>query len=126
MNKGYLLLDYLISLFVMIMILALLISSLKIYQFKIINYDIQDEIMLYKLRKKLLFASNIELDDNVLSYEYLDQKVEIYYVNGHLINTPGTIIILENIDDFNFEYENSNYYINYCRNNHFERRKIYD
>lgn len=117
-NKGLIVEDYLITLLLMSVSLSIIVSVFSI----IIKYDffnelVQDEIMIYQLRRDLLISYNYNMSNNCLSFEKNGKKWKLYYVNNKLILTPGVQVILDNIETLEFSIENDFLYLNYIRNN---------
>lgn len=72
------------------------------------NYDyINNEIALMQLRRTLLLSYDVSYDYNHLYFNANERNFYLELVNGHLIQTPGTQIILNDIDNLHF-FENGN------------------
>ncbi len=83
----------------------------------------QDLLSLQQFRLILACAEDLDIKEDEITYRYDDNNWEVYVVNRHLIVTPGTQIVLEDIDFCEFVNEGNNYYVVYGRNK--EIRKVF-
>lgn len=123
-KKGFILIEYLISLLVIILVLSIIVSCFSnLYKF---DYElIQDEVMLYKLKRDLLIADIIEVTHDHISYSYQNNDYYLRMVNGNLIIQPGTQIVLNDLSELSF-IDNGNISVKYCRNSCLTRVIIYE
>lgn len=82
------------------------------------NYDeVNDELALYQLRQQLLIAYDMDVKNNIISFEYRNNVCSLSLVNRKLLLQPGTQIYLNDIDDLCFSIKNDCVFINYSRGN---------
>ena len=59
-NKGYLLSELIISLLIIAILINVVLSVFKIFgAYQFLNHKVQDEIMIYQLRRIMLVSDNI-------------------------------------------------------------------
>lgn len=116
-NRGIIITEYILSLYIFIIFITLISSSL-IYVDKLINHKediINDELSLMQLRRILLISYDIEVNEDSLSFNYQDREFLLNEVNNNLIIQPGTQMVLMDIDDLTFINEEGNIYISYTK-----------
>ena len=117
-NRGVILTEYLLCLYIFIIFVTLISSSL-IFVDKLLNSKddiISDEVSIMQLRRMLLISYDIETDSDKLSFNYQDRNFVLSRVNNNLIIQPGTQIVLMDIDEVYFIDEEDNIYISYIKN----------
>lgn len=124
-KKGFLISDYVITLLVLTIIFNIMIQTFSIiskYQF--MNQKLQDELMIYHIRKIMLVADNIEVThDNIkLKYNLKDRK--LYQANDKLILSDGVQVLLDKVLNVKFYIDNNIIYLEYTRNNTLYKRGI--
>lgn len=124
-KKGFLISDYVITLLVLTIIFNIMIQTFSIiskYQF--MNQKLQDELMIYHIRKIMLVADNIEVThDNIkLKYNLKDRK--LYQANDKLILSDGVQVLLDKVLNVKFYVDNNIIYLEYTRNNTLYKRGI--
>ena len=124
-KKGFLISDYVITLLVLTIIFNIMIQTFSIiskYQF--MNQKLQDELMIYHIRKIMLVADNIEVThDNIkLKYNLKDRK--LYQANDKLILSDGVQVLLDKVLNVRFYIDNNIIYLEYTRNNTLYKRGI--
>jgi hypothetical protein len=85
---------------------------------------IQDEIATYQLRRKLLLAENFEVSSQDLYFDCGENRWHLYLNNNHLLLTPGSQFIYNDIDNINFSIDNKLIILSYTRSNYVEKRII--
>jgi len=116
---------FIIGLFIILTMLPICLSSFKtISNINIDFYEIDDEIMINKLRRVLLIGYNFEVFDDEIYFRYQTKQCNLYYTNNHLIMTPGTNIFLENIDSVKFYFKDDYLYLKYSRGSNFYEKAI--
>ena len=124
-KKGFLISDYVITLLVLTIIFNIMIQTFSIiskYQF--MNQKLQDELMIYHIRKIMLVADNIEVtQDNIkLKYNLKDRK--LYQANDKPILSDGVQVLLDKVLNVRFYIDNNIIYLEYTRNNTLYKRGI--
>lgn len=104
----------LIALLITLSILPLAVSSFRLvgnYEF---NYNyVNNEIALMDLRRVMLLAYDIEVNDYEVNFIYHNDNYSLRYVNNKLLLQPGSQMYLNGIIDLNFTIENGCIYVNY-------------
>ena len=125
MNKGFILKEYLLSLIILMLLVNTINDVSKIvFNYGFTDYKIHDELMIYKLRKDLGVAYEFNINDNVLSFIHAKEPKYLYYSNSKLILGPGVNVILDNVNDLVFNYNNEYISIEYMKNNKKYHRNI--
>lgn len=120
-------LNFLMSIFVAFFILLLILSILKILSFTVFFDEfVQDEIRIKQLKRQLFIADDFKIKNDILYFRYKKKDCVLEIKNNHLIFSPGTIIILENVDNVSFYENKENYYMKYCRKKRCENIVIYE
>lgn len=123
-KKGFVLIEYLISLIVVVMVISVIVSGFKVLS----KFDynlIQDEIMIYKLKRELLVSEIIEVNYEYIKYNYQNNIFYLSIVDNALIIQPGTQIVLSGLTGLSFINEET-ISINYCRKACYIRQIIYE
>lgn len=106
-KRGFSKLELVVTVYIFLLLLPLLLNIYKtIASLNFYYYDVSGNMSIVQLRKILLLSYDIEVNDNYLSFNYQDKDYEIYLANDHLIMTPGTQIIYEDVVDATFYIEN--------------------
>lgn len=90
------------------LMLALLITqmgNIMIKTLSLVTFDsttLQNQLGIIQLRNYLNFADEFEVNDNELNYLINNEEFHLRIVNQRLIQQPGTLIFLLNIDDVEF------------------------
>ncbi len=120
-KKGYTLKEMVLAINIcLIMLPILLISMIKLNDLKYYYDDISGNISIMQLRKILLISYDIEVSNDNLHFSYQNKECDLYLTNNHLIMSPGTQVIYENIDDVRFYINNSSIYLEIERDNKYE------
>lgn len=111
--KGSLVMEALLSLWVIILWLSLLSMSLRLLSFKP-NYRYwQDEVSLRQLKRELLLAKDFVIENHQLKYRIGKEEKQLSLIQEKLILQPGTQIFLEQIDSLSFAKEGQRLYLDY-------------
>jgi hypothetical protein len=129
-NRGVISIEILISLSITLMLLPVVYQSLYlITKIKMFDEVIQDEIATYQLRRKLLVAENFDISKEDLYFDCDGNRWHLYLNNNHLLLTPGSQFVYNDIDDINFSVNNNLLTVSYTRSNYLEKRiigKVYE
>jgi len=113
-NRGTILTDLLLSLTIGVLVFAMFVSILDVYKkVKIDSTWLQNEIGLVQLQYHLMLAYDIEVLGDELSYIIVDDKYVLRLVNERLMQQPGTLIFLLDIQEVEFVCEDDAVFINY-------------
>ncbi len=113
-----------VGMLVMIMFLPMVISMLRILStYELMDETIQDEISLYQMRRILILGEDIKVKGGELKY-YLDGDKKIKMNENHFYITPGTQILITQVELGNFERDSGIVYIQYSRGGKKYRRVI--
>ncbi|MFV0255687.1 MAG: hypothetical protein ACK5G7_06135 [Erysipelotrichaceae bacterium] len=113
-HDGFLLVEALFS--IIIASFLVLIISVIIQAFTILEFDdsvVQNRLGVIQLRDYLNKALLFEVDDFELTYYIGWDCYTLSLVNGRLIQQPGTLIFLVDIDEVSFYYDDY-IYLEYC------------
>ena len=124
-NRGFTYGRTLIALLITLTILPLLISIFSFVANIKLNYNLlNNESALIDLRRKLLIAYDLNVNDNSLEFKNNGETNYLYYVNDKLILSPGTQIYLNDVKDVYFNKENGVIYLNYITNDNEEYKSV--
>ena len=124
-NRGFTYGRTLIALLITLTILPLLISIFSFVANIKLNYNLlNNELALIDLRRKLLIAYDLNVNDNSLEFKNNGETNYLYYVNDKLILSPGTQIYLNDVKDVYFNKENGVIYLNYITNDNEEYKSV--
>ncbi|MCI5774572.1 MAG: ComGF family competence protein [Erysipelotrichaceae bacterium] len=114
-KRGSTYIDTLIVLLITLAFLPLSLSCFKIASHFSYDEHLQNEIGILQLRNILALSQNIQVTTNTLTFKYAGKIYELYETNERLILTPGTQIILCDIQQVYFNLEGKIIYINYVQ-----------
>ena len=105
--------------------ISISLSSFRLIKFyKYEDQDIQDEIACIQLTRILSIASNIEINNDEVSFISNNKTWNIKNINGNLVLQPGTQFILIDIENVSFQKESAVLYISYKRGDKEYRRAL--
>lgn len=104
-KSGFVLVEMLFSFFISTIVLTgLFLCIVHLKNIKVTNYMHQDiDILSKQLQQILIQATNIEANDNCLTYTLNDQTFNIVLDRHRLVKKDGYEILLFNVDDVKFE-----------------------
>jgi len=113
-QKAYTLIETLLVLFVLPLILALIISLLKLisaYDFELTQR--QNFIGIIQLRKRIAVGTNISLHDLQLVMSFDNREINIYCNDDKLIETEGYMEYLIGLEVCEWEINSGLIYLNF-------------
>lgn len=117
-RAGSILVEALLSLLIALTTLPLILSCLFIHMKSIrFQENAQDEIAIAQLQHILNTSNKFNVSTNELSFHYHNETYRLYFVNHHLILSPGTQIFLSDIDTIQFFQDNNYIFCRYTRKN---------
>ena len=120
-NRGITYGRTLIALLITLTILPLAISIFSFVANIKPNYNLlNNELALIDLRRRLLIAYDLNIEENRLEFINNGETNYLYYVNDKLILSPGTQFYLNDVKDVYFNLENGVIYLNYITNDNKE------
>jgi hypothetical protein len=120
-NRGFTYGRTLMALLITLTILPLAISIFSFVANIKPNYNLlNNELALIDLRRRLLIAYDLNIEENRLEFINNGETNYLYYVNDKLILSPGTQIYLNDVKDVYFNLENGVIYLNYITNDNKE------
>ena len=120
-NRGFTYGRTLMALLITLTILPLAISIFSFVANIKPNYNLlNNELALIDLRRRLLIAYDLNIEENRLEFINNGETNYLYYVNDKLILSPGTQIYLNDVKDVYFSKENGVIYLNYITNDNKE------
>ena len=120
-NRGFTYGRTLMALLITLTILPLAISIFSFVANIKPNYNLlNNELALIDLRRRLLIAYDLNVEENRLEFINNGETNYLYYVNDKLILSPGTQIYLNDVKDVYFSKENGVIYLNYITNDNKE------
>lgn len=116
MKKGYSLVEFLIGILFSFFVLNLCIN---IFTFvKISNdYYSQDLISSIQLHQVFNLATNVDVSDKEISFNYFNEPRSLKFINNKIILKPGTVIYYTKVDDCDFFIEDEKIFIKIKRLN---------
>lgn len=104
MRKGSLLSELLIVVFVLCLLMPYLYEGiLKSSALKFDYKMLQDEISTLQLRRILALSYDLEVNSNVLYFEYENKDYYLSYKNESIQMSPGTQIFYDEVLDYEFK-----------------------
>ncbi|MGN1405321.1 MAG: hypothetical protein ACI4WM_03560 [Erysipelotrichaceae bacterium] len=102
-HSGFISVRTVVALCIVMSVMPIAVSSIELLSKIEERYDlINDELCLYRLRRILLIAYDVEIDDCVMSFVYKDSERQLSLVNGRLVMTPGYQMFLNDVDSLYF------------------------
>ena len=110
--------EMLLSLFIFSLSMALLTMSIPlIHRLQDVHVDIEDEITLYQLRQLLLYASEIQYNEDELNFFYFEKEASLVLEKNRIVRKDGYVIYMEDIEKSYFTQKGDCFYISYEKNN---------
>lgn len=110
--------EMLLSLFIFSLSMTLLTMSIPlIHRLQDIHVDIEDEIALYQLRQLLLYASEIQYNEDELNFFYFEKEASLVLEKNRIVRKDGYVIYMEDIEKSYFTQKGDCFYISYEKNN---------
>ena len=117
-RRGFISINTLVAFIVTLSIIPLAVSVISSVANINISYtEVNDELALLDLRRKLLIAYDVKNNGNSLSFIYDNDDFELSLINNRLVLTPGYQMFLDDIDYIDFVEEGNSIYIRYERKN---------
>lgn len=117
-RRGFISINTLVAFIVTLSIIPLAVSVISSVANINISYtEVNDELALLDLRRKLLIAYDVKNNGNSLSFIYDNDDFELSLINNRLVLTPGYQMFLDDIDYIEFVEEGNSIYIRYGRKN---------
>ena len=117
-NRGSLLIEALLALCIALILFGFGSSLLNVYAR--VNFDsttLQNRLGIIQLREHLYLATNIEISDDELTYMIKKDSYRLGLLNGRLVQQPGTLIFLLNIEELDFVLEDEVIIMSYKADN---------
>ena len=116
-RNGVVNIEIIISLVIILMLLPILYQSFFLMtKIDLTDEIIQDEIATYQIRRKLLLSDNFSINNNDLFFDNNGNRWHLYLNNNHLLLSPGSQIIYNDIEKVSFEKNGNVIYVTYVRN----------
>ena len=113
-EKGFIHTRTLIALLITLSILPIIVNAYKIVGNFKFNYDYAtNEMTLMDLRRVLLLAYDLKINEHELNFIYHNENYVLRLVNEKLILQPGTQIYLDHLNEINFYVDNECLYLRY-------------
>lgn len=117
-RRGFISINTLVAFIVTLSIIPLAVSVISSVANINISYtEVNDELALLDLRRKLLIVYDVKNNGNSLSFIYDNDDFELSLINNRLVLTPGYQMFLDDIDYIDFVEEENSIYIRYGRKN---------
>ncbi len=113
-NRGNL--NTLLSLYVVLTCLPVVVGILTCLTNIELDYvQINNELAMYQLRRVMLIAYNLEIEEDRLNFIYHNDDYQLSLINNNLLLQPGTQIYLSDVDEIRFYVENNCLHLVYRR-----------
>lgn len=120
-RKGFTSGQLVVAIYICLLMLPLILGvTERLITLPLHYHEISGNIALTQLRKIFLMAYDIEVNQDEVRFIYGGQNFRLYSVNRHLIMSPGTQIIYEDIDDLRFYYKNGALYLEILKRGKYE------
>lgn len=125
MNKGFTMIEVIISLMITSICVLLLSMMLKI----VVNrdyslYTADDESSIHQMRLLFVLSKDYQINDDMLYFRYLSKDMHFNFTNRKLILEDGYQVFFNHLDNAYFSVRNHCYYFNYQRGNQIKDRVI--
>lgn len=125
MNKGFTMIEIIISLMISSICILLLSMLLKI----VVGYDYSlyiadDESSIHQMRLLFVLSKDYEINNNMLHFRYLSKDMHFNLTNGKLILEDGYQVFFDHLVNAYFDVDNQCYYFRYQRGNQRKDRVI--
>ncbi len=107
--------EFLIGLILSFLVLNLLVSSFKLVDINLHDQSSQDLISSLQIHQILNLATNIEVTNDEINFDYLDENRYLQLVNNKIILKPGTVIYFLKVIDIVFFLEDEKIYLKITR-----------
>ena len=115
-NRGTVLIDYLLTLLIVVMMIPVIILSISIISHALKQpYCLQDLVATYQLRRILVLSYSPHIEEDALYFTYKKKEMKLSLINENIILTPGTQIFYIDVDTCLFYEENHVIYVQYER-----------
>lgn len=115
-NRGTVLIDYLLTLLIVVMMIPVIILSISIISHALKQpYCLQDLVATYQLRRILVLSYSPHIEEDDLYFTYKKKEMKLSLINENIILTPGTQIFYIDVDTCMFYVENHVIYVQYER-----------
>ena len=92
-NRGTVLIDYLLTLIIVMMIPVIILSISTISHALKQPYCLQDLVATYQLRRILVLSYSPHIEEDALYFTYKKKEMKLSLINENIILTPGTQIL---------------------------------
>lgn len=117
-NKGFTLIEMILSMMVFSISILLLSSCLRIiHSLSKTHYPIEEEIALKQLRTMISLSSDIVYQNDALEFYYLGKQGGLYIEQDRLVRKDGYVIYLNGLKNAGFIKKGACYFIRYEREN---------
>ncbi len=124
-NPGSILIDMLLALSLSLFLAGVFSNIVSLYsKIQFNSYSLQNRLGLVQLQYYLMLAYQFQVDGEELRYMIADQEYTLRLSNGRLIQQPGTLIFLLDIEDCEFSLEEEEIILTYTFHNFSITRKI--
>jgi len=105
-NRGSLLIEALLALCIALILFGLGSALLQVYcKVAFDSATLQNSLGIIQLREHLYLAADIEISDDELTYKIENDSYKLALVNRRVIQQPGTLIFLIDVDELEFILE---------------------
>ncbi len=126
MNKGFTLIETLLSLFITMICLLLISSCIQLMnRMELTNESAKDDLSLYNLRLILALSTDVEVEYHCVDFNYQNDMFTLSLNDDTLILQPGYQVFLQNVDGLFFEQSKDDLYITYERDGVHVKRFLY-
>lgn len=111
MKRGYSLIEVLVGFLLAFFLLDLLVSAypfIKLNNNDDLSQDLLSSFMLYEVFN---VSNEINVYNDRITFKYLNEERELYFVNNRLIVKPGVVIYFNNVLEHRFYIEGDYIYV---------------
>lgn len=125
MNKGFTLIETILSLIVVSTCVVLLSMILQVaLKRDYVLHSADDEKNIHQLRLLFVLSKDYEIYGDMLYFRYLDKDMNFYFKDRKLILEEGYQVFFNDLDAVDFKQKNGCYYIEYTRKKEIRKRVI--
>ncbi len=113
-SAGFINLEIILYLSIALLLVNILVPAVRLIS--LISFDsveIQNRLGIIQIRKHLNYAYYIEVYDDYLEYYINDKQYTLSLVNNRLIQQPGTLIFMLDLQEVEFFQDDFTVYLKY-------------
>lgn len=121
MNKGFTSVNTLVAMLISFFVISIIFSSLNILKKVSLKQHHQDVLSALQLYQIFNVSCDVIVNDHLIDFIHLGEKKQLRHVNEKLVVSPGTIIYFSSVNDYSFQNEDEQIFLNLKRNGRYRK-----